>query len=973
MAFRRMVATILRFCFAAAVIPFALSLTCRPALADRSPFKTYDAEQGLASLGGSCMVQDRAGYLLVCTEHGVFSYDGRRFFNLGVDQGLRAGGIAYDIALTRSGRVAISFADEVFVSDKPSDASHAPGSLTFHKAVHRGTTYFEERPHRLAAWQNGLVLVAGGITSRIVLSDDAPPLVEAIGYQPGERRMLDGAAAVFLAQGHLWESFDNGRLCQADPGAVRCYGPADGLTGGPWSDVKAGPGGTVLARGPNVVAVLDPASGRWSVTELPDQGGRYVTHNGNLGLFVTPDGSLVTQAEHGLAVLKAGQWHGLNVEDGAPSGIITSAMTDSSGQIWFQVLGRGLVRWVGYGHWEVLQRADGLSDGLPWRTARTADGSLWIATDTGVDQVVRHGAVLHVSKVLPGAAFAIAAGRNGELWRGFGKDGARVVDPATGATLRVASPSLDAVTVDREGIVWLGTEAGLFKVAARPGSALTAVPVSGRNAQVVDVISDSHTGVFYLSGGRLRHVRPDGSDVAVTGPWPGDGFEPLALALAQDGTVWVGGEGGLFGLTIADDRIVSYRNISVADTRTNSVVALLVDHRGWLWVGTALGVSVNDGKRWVSVDSDGGLLSDDVDQGGMREDPDGSLWIATSQGVSHLVDPEWLFTDRPIQTVVTAATLGTHPVESGVMPYSDEALILQFGSPSHGAERSFKFRYQLSGVDADWADSPTGLVRYPFVPPGSHTLTVVGLDELTHRTSPPATLTIEMEYPWWRQSWAELMWATLAVWLIYIGMRLRFRAMLARQAELKRYVAEGTEQLRYQAAHDALTGLLNRSEIERRLATKLTHGPVSGEMIVALLDIDNFKAVNDRYGHLGGDDVLRAMGRLVRKAVRVGEYAGRYGGEEILLVLDDSDGRGAERVLDLHHAVRGESFSAAGKELRVTCSVGMAWAMRGDDWESLIGRADQALYEAKEAGRDRVVERARVEFDAARVDFRSGE
>ena len=919
------------------------------------------------------MVQDQTGYLLVCTEHGVFWYDGRRFNNLGPNQGLRAGGDVLDIVLTKSGRVAIGFADEVFVSDRTSDASHSPDSLMFRKAVHRGLSFYEPRPHRLVAWRDGLVLLAGGITSRVVLSEDSPPLIEAIAYESGERRLLDRAQAVFAIQGHLWESLEDGRLCAADPGAVRCYDAADGLAGRRWSDVRIGPDGAVLARDPTVVARLDPVTGRWSESELPDQGGRYVNYRADLGLFRTPDGGLATQAEHGLAVLKDGAWHSLTVEDGAPAGIIKSVVTDTSGQLWFQVFGRGLVRWVGYGHWEALQKADGLSDGQAWRTARTTDGTLWIATDTGVDQVERHGAVLRVSKVLPGASFAIAAGPGGELWRGLGNDGARRFDPATGATLRIASPAVDNVIVDAAGTAWLGTEAGLFKAAAHPGAPLTASPVGGRNAQVVDLICDGHGGVFYLSGGRLRHVRPDGSDVAVSGALPGDGFDPLALAVAQDGTVWIGGEGGLYGLTLAGDRIVSYRSIAVSDTRTNSIVALLVDHRGWLWVGTALGVSVNDGKRWVSVDSDGGLLSDDVNQGGMREDPDGSVWIVTSQGISHLVDPEWLFTNRPIQAVVSAATLGTRPLEAGVMPYTDEALSLQFGSPSHGAERSFKFRYILSGVDSEWAESPTGQVRYPFVPPGSHTLTVVGYDELTHRASPPATLTIEMAYPWWRQSWAELLELLTLAWLVYAAMRLRFRAMLARQAELKRYVAEGTEQLRYQAAHDALTGLLNRSEIERRLATKLTRGPANGEMIVALLDIDNFKAVNDRYGHLGGDDVLRAMGRLVRKAVRVGEYAGRYGGEEILLVLDDSDGRGAERVLDLHHAVRGWSFSAAGKELRVTCSVGLAWAMRGDDWESLIGRADQALYEAKEAGRDRVVERARVDFDPAHAGLRGGE
>ncbi len=961
----------MRTCIAL-LVGLLLGLPCAPARASGSAFRIFDADQGLASLGGACMVQDRAGYLLVCTEHGVFSYDGRRFTNLMPSQGLRAGGDVFDIALTRSGRVAFSYADEVFVSDRASDAAHGPASLTFHRVVHRGLTYYENKRHRLVAWRDGLVLLAGGLTSQIVVSDDALPLAETLPYTAAERRLLDGASGLFVVGGHLWEAFDDGRLCAADPEAVRCYGPADGLTGGKWSDVRAGQNGAILARGPSSIATLDPKTGRWALTDLPDQGGRYVNYLINLGLFQTPDGSLVTQAEHGLAVLKGGVWHRLTVEDGAPPGIITSAITDASGQMWFQVFGRGLVSWVGYGHWEAVQKSDGLSDGLAWRTARTPDGSVWVATDTGVDQVVRRGPVLRVARVLPGASFAIASGPSGDLWHGLGNEGARLTHTLTGETVRVAAPAVDAIVADADGTAWLGTEAGLYKVSPRPGATPVAVSVTGRDAQVVDVICDGHLGVFYLSGGHLRHLRPDGTDVAVHGPWPADGFEPLALAIAKDGTLWVGGEGGLFGLHIEDDRILSYHGVPVTDTRTNSVVSVLVDHRGWLWVGTALGVSVNNGKRWVSVDQDGGLLSNDVNQGGMREDPDGSIWIATTQGVSHLIDPEWLFTDRPTQAVVSAAMIGMMPVESETMPFSDEALTLQFGSPSHGGERSFKFRYQLSGVDSEWAESQTGQVRYPFVPPGRHTLTVVGYDELTHTSSPPATLTIDMDYPWWRQWWAEAVWALAVMWLIWAGMRLRFRVMLARQAELKRYVAEGTEQLRYQAAHDALTGLLNRSEIERRLDAKLTRGPMNGEMIVALLDIDNFKAVNDRYGHLGGDDVLRAMGRLVRKAVRVGEYAGRYGGEEILLVLDDSDGRGAERVLDLHHAVRGESFSAAGKELRVTCSVGLAWAMHGDDWESLIGRADQALYEAKDAGRDRVVERARADFNAARVGLRSG-
>ena len=78
--------------------------------------------------------------------------------------------------------------------------------------------------------------------------------------------------------------------------------------------------------------------------------------------------------------------------------------------------------------------------------------------------------------------------------------------------------------------------------------------------------------------------------------------------------------------------------------------------------------------------------------------------------------------------------------------------------------------------------------------------------------------------------------------------------------------------------------------------------------------------------------MLRAIGGLIQGSLEADDYAGRYGGEEMLLVLSDSDDRGAERVLKLHHLLRGTPFAAAGHPLRLTCSIGIAWARSGDDW-----------------------------------------
>ena len=927
-----------------------------PCLAERSTFVTNGPEQGLSDLDGIALAADRAGDILLATEHGVFSYDGRRFDNLGSTQGLRDGGEVFGLALSANGFVGIEYPGEVYVSDSPTDASHPVTSLHFRLVSHPGLTFYSERPHQLAAWHGGFVFVADDQIVGISTSPNHAPQVESLPYGRAEQSSLAGPAAVFAVDGHLWATFDDGHICAADPGSVRCYGAADGLTTGPWRDLVSDRQGGVIARSATSIATLALKDQKWHVTGLPDQGGVYDADAPDLGLYRTPDGLLITQSQQGLDILRSGGWRELTVADGAPSGVIVGALTDTTGQLWFRVLGRGLVRWVGYGHWDTVEKSDGLSAGYAWETARSLDGSLWVTADGGVDQLTRDGASLRVSRVYPGASYALAADPSGGIWAGWRNKGLREIDPSTGVTTILAMPPVETIVSDPGHGTWIGTDAGLYKIPAADRVPFHPELAVRLKTPVNSIVPDRAGGVFFLCAGRLQHLYQDGRDVQVPGSWPLGSLEPLAMARASDGSFWIGGPGGLLHAVIGDDRIKSLTGVSTDNIRSSTVYAVMVDHRGWVWVGTDQGVSVFDGVRWVSVDATNGLLSSDVNEDGIREDPDGSVFIVTSHGISHLRDPSDLFHILPLSVVVTGATLGTSPVSSVGIPYTRDPLSVEFGTPNHGAEQSVLFRYRLQGVDTNWVTSTSGQIRFPFVPPGRHRLTVIGYDVLTHRTSAPAYLVVDVGFPWWRQWWAEFLFASAMLALFYGAMRFRYRMMYVRQAELKRHVADATLQIRHQAAHDQLTGLLTRHETELRLAKILQAGDRCGELVVALLDVDHFKQINDNFGHLGGDDVLRALGRVVRRSVLNGEFAGRYGGEEIMLVVDDADGGAAERILRLHLAIRHDTFNAAGMPIRVTCSIGVAWASVGDSWESLLGRADAALYEAKGAGRDRVVE-----------------
>ena len=129
-----------------------------------------------------------------------------------------------------------------------------------------------------------------------------------------------------------------------------------------------------------------------------------------------------------------------------------------------------------------------------------------------------------------------------------------------------------------------------------------------------------------------------------------------------------------------------------------------------------------------------------------------------------------------------------------------------------------------------------------------------------------------------------------------------------------------------------------------------------GEVALVVLDLDDFKQVNDRHGHATGNEVLRRAGQVLRTAARDSDVAARFGGEELVLLV-----RGDERSATAAAArfVQGLREQRFGEGLRVTCSAGVAALAAGGDSASLFAAADGALYEAKRRGKDRVVVRAR--------------
>jgi diguanylate cyclase (GGDEF)-like protein len=220
-------------------------------------------------------------------------------------------------------------------------------------------------------------------------------------------------------------------------------------------------------------------------------------------------------------------------------------------------------------------------------------------------------------------------------------------------------------------------------------------------------------------------------------------------------------------------------------------------------------------------------------------------------------------------------------------------------------------------------------------------------------------------YPWHATWQAKILWLLLAFGILWLLMRFlvkaRTRALSKDRLRLQQMVAEQTrdlatanKRLESLANMDGLTSVANRRRLDTYLQMTADNCREQGRPLsILLIDVDFFKQFNDRHGHSKGDEVLKEIAKVLSGSLRRSEdLLARYGGEEFSAVLPGADEAAALEVAEqMRHQVEKHP-------LGVTVSIGMAWTsgMQPIDLQLLLNQADQALYQAKHAGRNRVVQ-----------------
>ncbi len=193
---------------------------------------------------------------------------------------------------------------------------------------------------------------------------------------------------------------------------------------------------------------------------------------------------------------------------------------------------------------------------------------------------------------------------------------------------------------------------------------------------------------------------------------------------------------------------------------------------------------------------------------------------------------------------------------------------------------------------------------------------------------------------------------------VFNAMVARLRRGREKLAAINETLRQKNEELHKISITDSLTGLYNRKHLmdtlDKEVARSKRH---KHPFALLIIDIDHFKAYNDTYGHLAGDEVLRRLASVFKESIRSCDYAARYGGEEFIFLLPETGAEdGAQAAERIRSRVAEEEFGSDDKPIVVTVSVGIAaYPKHGDNPKTIVGLADDALYTAKERGRNRVV------------------
>mgnify|MGYP001332733283 CR=1 FL=1 len=934
------------------------------------PFSQYAHErwsvhEGLPFPGGYELAQDGEGHLWLGSLSGLARFDGQRFVIYDSETTPALGGnLVYGLRTDPLGRLWVG--TEL-------------GASIYHRGTFTALAGFRGAPARVLGMDRGLMLVSNGDA---VLGVDESLQVRT--HYPVPRANAFGrfGNTLWISTDNLVYRIDDGQPPQPAQFPALGQGFVEGFlvhAGRIWAQSTAG---MYAYDGREWRLHPDPRLRRRIISMLRDRDGNFwVGTELNLvrvhGDQVVEDSDLTRMAK-------------------APRRLFE----DRDGSLWIASHASGLHRfWNGVADYIPLHIAPEDTPYMwalvPWQGGIITGGSYGLAITRGgrLQQVPgTEGLPLVYSLAVDGDSLLVGTVRG--VYR-YHADG-RLEFPPELEELRDTRGN--TFLRDRQDRLWIGTSRGLYRL--DPGQPLRRITgTDNSNRWEVRKLLQTRDGrIFAAATAGLSELAGDQARML---PLPEPGMIVMAVHETASGALLVGSKSsGRLYLQSQRHWLPLGRQRGIP---SNDVYSIIPDDQGNLLVTGLRGAYLVSERQLLEVATDPqamlrvqGLLTLSRQFAPGQEAvcclgggdgrgfyADGQFFLPVSEGL-YRVSPPAATTPVASSPRIERLATGGRPDLTGQaltvaglrLQPEERDLQLEFGTISLAPLHAPRLQYRLQGYDRHWrvlAPRTQPQVQYTNLPPGQYRFEV--MDAAAPAPQRVAALEFQIA-PYFHETWwFRALTGALVLLGLALVVRQSNRAHRLRQLRLEEEVGTRTAELRQAydrlesiSRTDALTGINNRrhasEEIPARLERlqRLRRDAAAGRArvaVFALLDIDHFKSINDRWGHHHGDQVLQEVARRLRQQVRAGDCLARWGGEEFLLVCFELEPDQYASIGErLCASVRGEPVWIDGQALQVSISAGLARVPHdaahdlSADWEQIVRTADRALYMAKARGRD---------------------
>lgn len=677
----------------------------------------------------------------------------------------------------------------------------------------------------------------------------------------------------------------------------------------------------------------------------------------------------------------------LDATAGLPNNRIFSLYEDTEKSIWIGTNG-GLFR-LRQALFTTFTANQGLSSSFVRAVLPIPNGKLFVGGSSGLD-IFDGKNFTHIPSPFPRpiSVLSLTQANENTVLVGTYTDGILkyengILTPYLSRDNGLPSNEVRALLVANDQSIWIGTAQGLVCRKA-DGELIYFDESSGLPANFIMGLMEDINGRIWAATGIGLAYYEDNSIFEVTFPEASDVGHAFGFFITEKGT-WMSTDRGI---GYFDNETQQVRVIGKSQgLPVDKVFAVAIDDADRMWISSNQGVMVttmesvsaylNGSTDTVFFDhfkSEDGLLSIQVNGGSqpsLNIDEQDNVWFPTAKGLATVNTSNLKrISDYSVPVIVDQiildnerfsldSTTQTIDIPSDVTRVSFEYAGLGFAMPSR-----IEFKVLLEGYDKYWVDrQKLRIAEYTNLLPGTYTFRVKARYSggVWKENDKPVSINIQPKY---YQTVSFITAVILAICAsILLLFKLRFHHLKKSESRLKQRVDEQTKSLEiqtkrfeFQATHDELTGLPNRRAFDQRLTEHFARAKLENSpLCLAIIDIDFFKQVNDQFSHLIGDKVLQRVAQRLQMLAPDDAMCARWGGEEFTVLLPNCSLQNAfETATMLQLDIEKHDFSDIAPSLRVTISIGVASAKNASDYDRLLSHADQALYQAKQTGRNKV-------------------